>query len=401
MKIKFTLFFIATFFYSLGFTQVNSLAEGFDAITDVSGSAAATPVTGWTAKNNSSPVGSSGWFSVVGAGATPYSGADAIGASFNNVTGANTISNWLISPQLNLQNGAVIKFWTMTFASTPEYPDNLQVRLSTAGASVDVGTANNSVGVFTTQLLEINPTFSTNTYPQAWTEYTITLSGIAGTVAGRIAFRYYVEDGGPSGNNSDNIFIDQFTYAQATPVTLLNFSAVGISDSKVNLQWTTGCEINNAFFSIERSLDGKAFSEIGKVASLGNVCATQEYLYSDETIATLKSVTTVYYRLKQVDIDGKFSYSNIILLKLRNKGKLDIVNTYFSSNNLNVKFNAETQEKTTVSISDITGKLINTNTIFSQIGINNFIYDMGRLGSGIYLVTINNNTDKVSTKIYK
>ncbi len=404
MKLKFTLFITSILIYNLSFSQVNSLTESFDVVTNVTGSAAATPVTGWTAKNNSTPIGTTGWFGIPSTDPDlpPYSGAGCIAANYNNVDGANTISNWLISPQLNLQNGAVIKFWTRTSTpGTTEYPDNLQVRLSTAGASVDVGTTNTSLGVFTTQLLEINPSFSTGIYPQTWSEYTITLSGITGTVAGRIAFRYYVTDGGPSGNNSDVVAIDQFNYAQITPITLLNFSAVSATENKVNLLWATGCEINNAFFSIERSLDGKAFSEIGKVATQGNVCATQEYMYSDETIAALKSVTSVYYRLKQVDIDGKYSYSNIVLLKLRNKGKLDIVNTYFNSGTLNIKFNNEAQEKATISITDLTGKIILTNTVQTQIGVNNFAYDMGRFGAGVYLVTINNNTEKVSKMIYK
>lgn len=404
MKPKFTLFIISFLLYSLSFSQVNSLTQSFDVVNTVTGSAAAEPVTGWTAKNNSTPIGTSGWFGIPSTDPDlpAYSGTGCIAANYNNVDAANTISNWLISPQLNLQNGAVIKFWTRT--STPgatEFPDNLQVRLSTAGASLDVGTTNTSLGVFTTQLLEINPSFSTGVYPQTWTEYTITLSGISGTVAGRIAFRYYVTNGGPSGSNSDIIAIDQFNYAQTTPVTLLNFSAVSATENKVNLLWATGCEINNAYFSIERSLDGKAFSEIGKVATQGNVCNTQEYIYSDETIGSIKSVAAVYYRLKQVDIDGKFSYSNIVLLKLRNKGKLDIVNTYFNSGSLYVKFNIESQEKTTISITDLTGKIIITNTIQTQIGVNNFVYDMGRFGSGMYLVTINNSSDKITRMIYK
>ncbi len=404
MKIKFTLFITFLLIYNLSFSQVNSLTETFDAVTNVTGSAAASPIAGWTAKNNSTPIGTTGWFGISSTDPDlpAYNGAGCIAANYNNVDGANTISNWLISPQLNLQNAAVIKFWTRTSTpGTTEYPDNLQVRLSTAGASLDVGTTNTSVGVFTTQLLEINSGLSTGIYPQTWTEYTLTLSGITGIVAGRIAFRYYVTNGGPSGSNSDVIAIDQFNYAQATPVTLLNFSAISATENKVNLLWATGCEINNAFFSIERSLDGKAFSEIGKVTTKGNICATQEYIYSDETIGSIKSVSVVYYRLKQVDVDGKFNYSNIVLLKLRNKGKLDIVNTYFNSGVLNIKFNNEAQEKATILITDLTGKIILTNTVQTQIGVNNFVYDMGRFGSGVYTVTINNSTEKVTKMIYK
>ena len=402
MKLKFTLILLFSGFLTLSNAQVSSLTEEFDAVTSVTGSAAASPVTGWTAKNNSSPVGTSGWFEgTTSSPFPPYSGAGYIGANYNNVASAGTvISNWLISPQLNLTNGAVVKFWTRT-ADPANFPDNLQIRLSTSGASVDVGTTDASVGVFTTQLLEINPSLTTSGYPTGWTEFTITLSGISGTVAGRVAFRYYVTDAGPNGNNSDYIGIDKFTYAISTPVTLLNFSANSVHENKVNLLWTTGCEINNAYFSIERSLDGKSFSRIGKVETQGNTCNTQEYLYADESIGALKSVSHVYYRLKQVDIDGKYSHSNVVLLKLRNKGNLDIVSTYFNSSSLNIKFNNESQEKVTISIADLNGKLILINNLQSQVGINNFIVDMGRFGSGMYLITINNGVEKVSRMILK
>jgi len=65
-----------------------------------------------------------------------------------------------------------------------------------------------SVGDFTTLLLDINPTLASGGYPQAWTQYVITLSGLGGPTSGRIAFRYFVTDAGISGSNSDYIGID-------------------------------------------------------------------------------------------------------------------------------------------------------------------------------------------------
>ena len=106
---------------------------------------------GWVMQNNSSPVGTTGWFQGNSAVFPAQSGAanSYIGANFNNTTGTNTISNWLLTPPVTLQNGGVLTFWTRT-VSSPSFPDRLQVRMSTNGTSQDVGATATSVGDFTT-----------------------------------------------------------------------------------------------------------------------------------------------------------------------------------------------------------------------------------------------------------
>jgi len=168
----------------------------------------------WFMQNNSVPVGSTNWFqgnttvfSAQNGSATSY-----IGANFNNTTGANTISNWLLTPTRTLKNGDVFSFYTRTTVDNL-YPDRLQVRLSTAGTSTNVGTGSAAVGDFTTVLLDINPGLVTSVYPYTgWQQYTITISGLSAPTSGRIAFRYFVTNGGPSGLNSDYIGIDNVVY---------------------------------------------------------------------------------------------------------------------------------------------------------------------------------------------
>ena len=135
--------------------------------------------------------------------------------STESVTPA-TISNWLFTPSRVLNNGDVISFYTRIPAGTV-YPDRLQVRLSTNGNSVNAGTTSTSVGDFTTLLLEINPTLNTTSYPQTWTQFTITISGLSGPTAGRIAFRYFVTNGGANGANSNYIGIDTYSYTSTLP----------------------------------------------------------------------------------------------------------------------------------------------------------------------------------------
>lgn len=196
----------------VGFSQ--AITEGFDDITTLSGS-------GWASQNLSSPAGTTNWFQgnvtfPAQAGATTAY----IGANFNNTAGSGTISNWLFAPTRTLNNGDVFKFWTRSASAT--FPDRLEVRLSLNGTSTNAGASATSVGDFSTLLLSINPTLATTgaTYPIVWTEYTITISGLSAATQGRIAFRYFVTDGGPAGNNSNYIGIDTFSYTPAIMSTI-------------------------------------------------------------------------------------------------------------------------------------------------------------------------------------
>ena len=250
-KIYFILSFMVFSFASLA--QVNTLTESFDA---------ASPA-GWTVQNLSNPVGTTTW--VTGGSAIPelggYIGAGHARVNYNSTAGAGTISNWFISPVLNLKDGAVITFYTRTPTGSA-YADRLEVRLSTAGTSTNVGTTESSVGDFTILACTINPALTVgnssggcgNLYPQSWTQYTITVSGVGGTaVPGRVAFRYYVTNGGPSGTNSNLIGLDEFSFdntvcttptpgTASAPATacnnaLFNLTLTGYSPSGAAIQW--------------------------------------------------------------------------------------------------------------------------------------------------------------------
>ncbi|MNJ84183.1 putative Ig domain protein [compost metagenome] len=200
---------------STSFAQ--SYTESFDDISLLAGN-------GWLIQNNSTPVGSISWFQGTATTATPtpgpfnsYTGAanSYIGVNFNSTGSTGTISNWLITPNRTLRNGDVFTFYTRKptiGAGQTDYPDRLEVRLSTNGASTNVGSGAAATGDFSTLLLSVNPTLVTNVYPQVWTQYTITISGLPAPTSGRIAFRYFVTGAGSLGTNSDYIGIDQVVY---------------------------------------------------------------------------------------------------------------------------------------------------------------------------------------------
>ena len=175
--------------------------------------------SGWSRVNNSTPpLGATQWVQGNAAALFPaFNGTPNSYATtnFNATTGTagnETLSTWMISPVVNIRNGDQVSFYTRTVAA-PAFPDRLQVRLSTAGNSTNVGTTPTSVGDFTTILVEVNPALTTSGYPNAWTRFTGTVSGLAAPTTGRIAFRYFVTNGGPNGANSDNIGVDQVEYS--------------------------------------------------------------------------------------------------------------------------------------------------------------------------------------------
>jgi len=190
---------------------VSPMAEAFPDVGDL---------PDWFMQNNSSPPGATGWyqgasyFAAQGGGANSYVAAD-----YLNVDGGGTISNWLLTPVVTLQNGAQLSFWTRKINElAPDFfPDRIQVRLSSSGSSTDVGSTATSVGAFTRLLLDINPTYATSGYPFSWTKYTATVTGLSAAASGRLAFRYFVENAGVSGTNSDYIGIDTAAYTCTPP----------------------------------------------------------------------------------------------------------------------------------------------------------------------------------------
>lgn len=93
------------------------------------------------------------------------------------------------------------------------------------------------------------------------------------------------------------------------PVTFVSFGAGRTSDGAVQLTWSTANEINNGHFEIERSLDGSSWISLATIAA-GNNSLGDSYSYNDETATAAQTS----YRIRQVDIDGKYTYSKIVMI---------------------------------------------------------------------------------------
>ena len=197
-----------------------SLTQGFE------GSTTLLPA-GWIARNQSAAIGANTncWNVFTGPDPwTAHSGTNHVGANFNCTSGNNTISGWLITePLTNIRNGDTVSFWTRK-AATDTYPDRLEVRAcldttpDSCGAAGSTGATATDVGQFTNLIISVNPTLVTGVYPTTYTQFSATISGLPPTGGnGRIAFRYFVTNGGPSGTNSDIISLDDISIVAAPP----------------------------------------------------------------------------------------------------------------------------------------------------------------------------------------
>lgn len=185
------------------------LSEGFDAVAGLGGA-------GWVLTNESSPVGTTGWFQGNSGVFPAHSGvADSyVAANFENAAQGGAISNWLITPEISLDGNVTLSFWTRTESGSP-FADRLEVRLS------DSGGASNTAS-FDTLLLTINLALAVGLYPETWTEFTTNFGGAGVGATGRLAFRYTVDDNNVNGNyiGVDTLSIDVSSNAVPEPASL-------------------------------------------------------------------------------------------------------------------------------------------------------------------------------------
>lgn len=172
--------------------------------------------------------------------------------------------------------------------------------------------------------------------------------------------------------------------AAALPVELMNFTAKP-TDRTVLLEWATASELNNDFIAVERSIDAKQFKEIGRRAG---AIESQEIRYYDlEDRAPEKGIN--YYRLRQVDVDGTTSFSEIVSVVF--DGESNTVLTPRLYPNLvqagsSVQLNLEdfpAGERVLLTITDLHGRSI---PLAPLVGGSSSSYSLPELPAGTYVL---------------
>ncbi|MEO7306333.1 MAG: T9SS type A sorting domain-containing protein [Ferruginibacter sp.] len=172
------------------------------------------------------------------------------------------------------------------------------------------------------------------------------------------------------------------------PVKYLSFDAV-VNERTVLLKWLTTQEVNNSHFEVERSFDMNTYSNVGIVLD-GFVNGTNKSYQFKDNSSELQSRSIVYYRLKQFDIDGKFTYSKVLAVRLSPAANTVMqVSPNPFIENLNVRFTATEPGVAQIRIINATGQtLLSKQTTISK-GYNNIQVDGLRgLATGMYVAQL-------------
>lgn len=187
------------------------------------------------------------------------------------------------------------------------------------------------------------------------------------------------------------------TRNKTTPPTVKTISFRGqVQEGGVRLNWSKTLEKDNDKFVIERSLDGTKFSKIGEVKGSGNSLATVEYSYSDNAPVA----GTNYYRLRQVDINGKESLSYVVALEVAaaKEPQAPIATVYPTVATESISISLNVTGSATISMLDATGTPVTTisNTMEHEV-----VLPVQGLKSGVYFVRVTDGQSQKTQRFIK
>ena len=350
--------------------------------------------------------------------ATPYNQNDVV---FNGgIIGVFNNSNLSINTKTEL-NGA-----TLLMGNNPTTTETLFINdqlFLDPTASVQLANATTTVNALNTTNNPVVGTFTFGTFTIAGI-YTVrtAVEGPAGstdlTLTGQTNSRYdfgFSEDPymlnctalcgtglvfGPASTQYQPLPNDFYGFGPAAtlPVVLAQFIASRQSDGTVKLSWTTSQEVNAGYYDVERSGDQTGWAKIGSVKAKGNSSIATDYYLIDN----LPLDGTGYYRLKMVDLDGKFVYSKTVAVTADdNAVPLVIYNNPFTDM-IRLKVNVSRAQNLNLTVSDILGKTYLRQSIQAQAGDNLVNLQPAVIGgSGMYILRITGDSYNQTAKIEK
>jgi len=166
----------------------------------------------------------------------------------------------------------------------------------------------------------------------------------------------------------------------ALPVDLLSFSAIAVDNKRTQLDWKTASEENNDYFEMQRSIDGRNFEAIGEESGIGTSSEIQNYKHWDEAPFVGKN----YYRLKQVDFDGNFEYSEVRVVEFKGTNNLEIsVFPNPTTTYLNIEYGSSIASTEEMVLYNVAGKVI---TQFTLTNGDRHQIDVSGYPSGTYFL---------------
>jgi carboxypeptidase T len=332
---------------------------------------------------------SGGWdYSTDGA----YGGTKSLTESPGGLYSASSTRIATYKSTLNLSGAtsAYLTFWTKHRAEN--FRDKLQVQVSTNGGSTWTAIAGRTTvqepGTLDGSTLNGQPALTG--IRDYWTQEAFDMSAYKTSIQFRFVF---TSDGDASSfkfEKDDGFYIDNLKVVMSTaplvtlPVEFLSFSGKLLQDRTVQLWWEAQTDEEHRYFEVERSNDGVGFTSLGKSNPL------PPYHFEDLS----PGVGNNLYRIKQVDKDGKITYSKTISIYLKAAVEA-VLYPNPASDVLNIHLKTENPERVTIEITDLQGRVVhraNTTTLASSVKV-----DIKAWKPQFYIVTLYNRNNEVIT----
>ena len=277
----------------------------------------------------------------------------------------------------------------------------------------------------TTQIFIGTPNGSSTTLTKKWdlvspggATFNVNVNGVAFDLLGSLYVStadglYYINAGkvnGPAGTvecalvksqtGLQDLASNVFPSTTLLPVKLISFTGT-LNGSTTNLNWVTESIQNFSHFEVERSTDGVNFTSIVNKNATGDLSSRATYVYGDN-MTSFGANYAVYYRLKMIDLDGKFSYSNIILIRKDGKAITDIrviPNPLIKGSIATIRFEASERATVNLNVLDMSGRTVlrqqnNVEQGTNSVPLNNFT----TLQPGTYILQMNDGVNVQTTK---
>ena len=183
------------------------------------------------------------------------------------------------------------------------------------------------------------------------------------------------------------------------PVKLTNFQCNLNNNNKVDLTWTTVSEINFNYFEVERSFDGSDYKSIAMIFAAGSSTSKTTYTYHDNVPEIAQ--TLIYYRLKMIDIDGAFKYSEVRVIRIDKQTDINFIaypNPVANDVRITIPFAWQNNE-VTYQIFNIQGQVMMTKT--KDKASQTEVISMSHLSPGLYIVKVSNGKEISQKKLIK
>jgi hypothetical protein len=212
--------------------------------------------------------------------------------------------------------------------------------------------------------------------------------------------------GQPTGHNYIDLDVTEFSEfwlhgsqsGSPLPVKMLFVEAKAIENTFIRVEWATSTEIDNWKFEVERSENGTEFKKIGEVIGHATSTERNDYLYNDLTV---KQGVRYYYRLKQIDFDGKYEYTPIVSAKLNVDDDFRVGEFVPNptSGRSTLTFKTKSNKDVTVKVVNYLGALVMEQNKTIRNADNSMYFDFDKLAAGTYMITINTAEKNYSRRV--